>query len=197
MDTSPKLMATTDRHSELIDFLTGSLFPKRLTGELVFWSDTVALVYEDDALINVDDMNNVDKQRLQNRMGILNFKEPDLMVFHNHLYLNNRYNTRKAGCPDLIVEVWSASNEMEHRDHKFNVYASSPTTEHWYMEQESDLVKCYLGTKRLPDQHLRQILTTQSGLEFDLRLLQTGEDASWNNFLEYGYKGDDNNGIQP
>ena len=111
------------------------------------------------------------------------------MVFHEQIFLNNRKNTRKAGCPDLIIEIWSAENDEKHRFEKLQVYSSSEVTEHWYVEQESDIVKCYKGKKRLPDQHLRNTLKTQNGLEFDLTDVQTYDDASWNEFIEYGFKG--------
>lgn len=185
-----KLIAITDRHSELVNAFTGELRPAKKNGELIYWSDTVALVYnENKALINVSHLTENEKQKLQFIMGKLGYKEPDILVFHEQIYLNNRKNTRKAGCPDLIIEVWSDMNDEAHRQEKFQIYASSPVTEHWYMEQESDIIKCYIGERRLPDQHLKNLLTTQNGLQFDLRDVQTYDDESWNEFLEYGYKG--------
>lgn len=184
-----QFMATTDRHSELVDAFTADLRPWRRRCELQYWSDTVALVYEGMKLIDVNGMPDIEKQKLQIRMNQLNYKEPDVMVFHHQVFLNNRKNTRKAGCPDLIIEIWSDDNDEIHRKEKFEIYASSEFTEHWYMEQESDIVKCFLGTKRLPDQHLKNILKSQSGLEFDLTDLQTFDDSSWESFIEYGYKG--------
>jgi len=42
---------------------------------------------------------------------------------------------------------------------------------HWYIEQDSNKVECYIGSEQLPDQCLTKKLRTQKGLEFDLRYL--------------------------
>ena len=39
------------------------------------------------------------------------------------------------------------------------------------MEQNSDTLKCSIGTEKLPEQSLKNVLKTQKGLEFDLRYL--------------------------
>ena len=71
----------------------------------------------------------------------------------------------------MIVEVWSESNTVEEREWKFNLYSSSDETEHWYVDQDSNTVKCYFWHNELPDQCLTRILRTQDGIEFDLRHL--------------------------
>jgi len=182
------LLATTDRHSELVDGFSYYLTGKRIKGELDVWSDTVALSYQDDKLIDVNEMGKEDKKALVRLMGSLPYVEPDIMVFQKNDYLNNFRNTRKAGCPDLVIEVWSNQNDEAHRNRKWDLYSSSPTTEHWYIEQEEDIVQCYLGDRRLSDQHLLNILKTQNGLEFDMKYLATLDDASMEAFLESGYR---------
>jgi len=182
------LRSTTDRHSELVDGFGYYLTGKRMKGELDVWSDTVALAYENDRLINVNELEKEEKKKLARLLGTLPYIEPDIMVFQKNDYLNNFRNTRKAGCPDLVIEVWSNQNDEAHRQKKFDLYSASPTTEHWYIEQESDIIRCYLGKKRLDDQHLLQLLKTQSGIEFDLKYLATLDDASMESFLEFGYK---------
>jgi len=52
-----------------------------------------------------------------------------------------------------------------------NLYATSSITEHWYIEQDSNHVQCYVGKERISDQNLTVVLITQKGLEFDLRYL--------------------------
>jgi len=191
MDSPIKLMATTDRHSDLVDGFTGEMWQFRKRGELVYWSDTVALVYDQHRkLINVNDLNRIQEQELIFKLNTFKHVEPDVMIFKNNAVVSNRKGTRKAGCPDLIVEVWSEDNKATERQSKFEIYSSNPLTEHWYLEQESDIISCYKGSIRLPDQHLKNILKTESGLEFDLRAIQTFDDTSWNSFVEYGFKGE-------
>jgi Uma2 family endonuclease len=184
-----KLMATTDRYSDLVDGFTGNMYLAKKKGDLTYWSSTVALVYTDEYnLINVNEISRAEENKLGRQLTKMRFVEPDVMVFKENAFISNLNGTRKAGCPDLIVEVWSDDNNAEHRQKKFEIYQSSATTEHWYLEQRSDIVKCFKGEIRLPDQHLKNILKTQNGLEFDVSELQTGDDTSWNDFLEYGFK---------
>ena len=56
-------------------------------------------------------------------------------------------------------------------DFKMNLYATSDITEHWYIEQDSNIVQCYTGKKRISDQNLKNVLVTQKSIEFDLRYL--------------------------
>ncbi|MCL1948436.1 MAG: Uma2 family endonuclease [Turicibacter sp.] len=181
---------TTDRHSDLVFSFAGELRPLRRRGELEVIGDTVALVYNGDGLINVNDFTFKEAEILKRQLNQFSYVEPDIMVFKENVSLNNQRNTRKAGCPDLIIEIWSDKNDLKHREFKKNLYSSSMVTEHWYLEQENDIVECYLGKKRLPDQHLRNVLKTQNGLEFDMRDLQTLDDTSWKSFVENGYKGE-------
>ncbi|MCL1986399.1 MAG: hypothetical protein FWG64_00280, partial [Firmicutes bacterium] len=57
------------------------------------------------------------------------------------------------------------------RNFKFTIYSSSPTTEHWYLEQDSNIVECYLGQTQLPKQDISQTLVTTRNLQFDLTYL--------------------------
>jgi len=185
-----QLMATTDRHSDLVNGFGGEMRQARKNGELVYWTDTVALVYDEaERLIDINTLTREEEHEVILKLGKFGYFEPDVMVFQKNPYATNRKGTRKAGCPDLVIEVWSDDNKPDEREKKFRVYSSSPHTEHWYVEQESDIVSCYLGGTRLPDQHLKNVLKTQRGLAFDISDLQTFDDTSWNSFMEYGYKG--------
>jgi Uma2 family endonuclease len=93
------------------------------------------------------------------------------MIFKSNLYVENKRQTRTAGQPDLIVEVWSDGNQESERDFKKYLYSTSPLTEHWYIEQHSNEVECYIGKNRIGGQSLKEILVTRSGLKFDLRYL--------------------------
>jgi Uma2 family endonuclease len=93
------------------------------------------------------------------------------MLFKDNPYLKNNKGLRTAGQPDLIIEVWSEGNTDRDKNFKKDLYSSSPITEHWYIEQDSNDVTCYFGTDRIKNQHLSDILVTRGGLQFDLRYL--------------------------
>lgn len=97
-----------------------------------------------------------------------NSVEPDILLFHKNKYIKNETGAYLAGLPDLVVEIWSQMNQPYERTAKQELYASSPITEHWYIEEDSDLVERWLGKKRLPDATTRKKLTTQNGLELDI-----------------------------
>ena len=113
-------------------------------------------------LVDIDELKNVDV------IDDLYFIEPDFMLFCNNGHMWNKRETKIAGYPDLVVEVWSDSNTQVDKDEKFLIYSSSDKTEHWYIEQNSNEVQCYLGKKKLENQYLAEVLKTQKGLEFDL-----------------------------
>ena len=62
-------------------------------------------------------------------------------------------------------------NTSDDRDFLKFLYSTSDITEHWYIEQDSNTVECYLGKEKLDDQYLTNLLVTQKGFEFDLRYL--------------------------
>jgi Uma2 family endonuclease len=93
------------------------------------------------------------------------------MIFKDNPYLTNKKQTRTAGQPDLMIEVWSESNTEEDIVFLKHLYSTSPITEHWYIEQDSNKVERYIGKEQLPNQYLTNVLVTQKGLEFDLRYL--------------------------
>jgi len=108
---------------------------------------------------------------IENVITELEYIRPDFVLFKNNPYLENQRQTRTAGRPDLIVEVWSESNTKNDKAFLQNLYASSDITEHWYIEQDSNDVSCYIGKNQIENQTLTDILVTQCGLKFDLRYL--------------------------
>jgi len=186
-----KLMSTTARHSMLVVAFAGEMRGRVKSGELECYAETVALVYdEDQKLINVNEITRKEEDALSRQLTKMRFVEPDILIFKENVHIMNFQRTRIAGVPDLVIEVWSEDNNEEHRQRKFEIYGSSELTEHWYVDQLSDIIRCYKGKKRLPDQHLKNILKTQCGLEFDLSDKQTFDDTSWNEFVAYGFKGE-------
>jgi Uma2 family endonuclease len=170
-------MSTTKRHNEVINTFVGDILPLRRKREAHAFSEQCALVYWGTkdlpvgfTLVNLEEIEDI--ERFTNIIIMeLHYVQPDFMLFKSNPYLENKYRTRTAGQPDLIVEVWSESNSKNDRAFLQNLYATSPITEHWYIEQDSNQIQCYIGKEQLPDQYLTDILVTQKGLEFDLRYL--------------------------
>ena len=161
-------MSSAERHILLACAFTGNCFklmskklllPIQEQGALVYYSSPTRLI---DIGIN-SDIHTLFKLR---------YTCPDFMVFQNNRYLTNDNKTRYAGCPDLVVEIWSPSNDNYDKAEKFNIYSTSSITEHWYLEQHSNIVECWQGYKSLPSQNIKKVLRTRNGLKFDLRFLE-------------------------
>ena len=170
-------MSTTDRHNDMISTFVGDILPLKRKKKIYALQSDCALVHWGErkepknlALVNVSEIENTDRF-LESTIEYLDYVQPDFMLFKDNPYLKNSKGLRTAGQPDLIVEVWSEGNSKAERELKWNLYATSDITEHWYIEQDSDSVQCYMGGRQLPNQCLTEILRTQKGLEFDLRYL--------------------------
>ena len=171
-------MSTTRRHNKIINE-----FVRRISGVESF--DDVDILTSDCALAHwgskrkpddicrLVDINLIDDTEHFAKVTInhLEYVQPDFMLFRNNKFIVNEFETITAGCPDLIVEIWSESNSKAEKDFKFNLYSGCGETEHWYLEQGSNNVSCFMGEKPLPAQVLSKILQTQNGIKFDLRKL--------------------------
>ena len=170
-------MSTTDRHNDMISTFVGDVLPLKRKKEVYALQSDCALVHWGEkkepanlALVNISKIEDTVKFT-EFTIEYLDYMQPDFMLFKDNPYLKNSKGLRTAGQPDLIVEVWSESNSKAERELKRNLYATSDVTEHWYIEQDSNSVQCYMGSRQLPSQSLTKILRTQKGLEFDLRYL--------------------------
>ena len=172
-------MSTTTRHNNLIRQVCADAVA-RLKELLVLkqanlFSEEIPLVYwgKGDSWTRLVDIDKLEDENyfVAEVMNDLKYVMPDFMLFKNSSYLENERQTRIAGRPDLILEVWSKWNVEEERDFKRGLYSSSEITEHWYIEQENNVVECYKGAVRLPDQNLSDILRSRDGIEFDLTYL--------------------------
>ena len=170
-------MSTTVRHNRITQTLIGRLLDDIENKKLHALSEECSLVHWG-KFAEPSSIKLVDIKRIEN---LENFKEttiedlyyvqPDLMVFKLNPYIENKRQTKTAGQPDLIVEVWSDGNSKEDRELKKFLYSTSEITEHWYIEQNSNEVTCYFGQNRIQNQCLTDILATRNGLKFDLRYL--------------------------
>jgi len=97
--------------------------------------------------LNVNTISRQEEKHLARQLTKLKYIESDVLIFKENVQVRNEQRTRIAGCPDLVIEVWSNDNDGLHRQKKFDIYSSSTLTEHWYVEQHSDIVRCFLGSK--------------------------------------------------
>ena len=178
-------MATNLRHNDLVADIRSEIYYQHReqvrNKTLKLADEVIALVYEGSLeeewarLINVESIQNIDVFE-NSTMDMLRYVQPDFFFFNSgNRYVKNKNETRIAGRPNLIVEVWSESNFEYERQSKFILYSSSAITEHWYIEQSSNLVACYLGQNKIPNQNLFDVLKTQFGFEIDLRHLALPE----------------------
>ncbi|MCL1986367.1 MAG: Uma2 family endonuclease [Firmicutes bacterium] len=164
-------MATMPRHGDLVAGFLGELWQLkkssknvRLFGEntrLAYSGEIYSEMFKQAKLIqNPQDLSDEHISELACVM-------PDIMLFNGNLYVEKR--SKIVGCPNLIVEIWSDSNTIVERKLKTLLYSTSPTTEHWYLEQNSNIVKRKIGGNKLASQNLTEVLRTESGVLLDLR----------------------------
>jgi len=170
-------MSTTIRHNKITRRLGANLLDLEEKENAFILQEDCSLVYFGSEN-KISDIRLVDLAEITDENDFINeviddlkTVEPDLVLFYHNRFLVNRRETRTAGQPDLIVEVWSKGNTQKERDFKLYLYSTSKITEHWYIDQDSNSVECWLGSQQLKNQNINHILKTQKGLEFDLRYL--------------------------
>ena len=156
----------TDSHDVILSELQFSAMKYRK--EYYCFRDNIRLVYLGEkkdyhSLYLAPSAEYLDEDLLE-----LEYIEPDFTLFNKNACFRNKTGSRIAGQPLLAVEVWSKSNLKSHRSFKKYLYSTSSITEHWYIEQDSDLVECYLHKTQLPSQYLNNPLKTSFGLVLDL-----------------------------
>ncbi|MCL2095938.1 MAG: Uma2 family endonuclease [Oscillospiraceae bacterium] len=174
-------MGATKRHGQTIGAFFSEVWEKVKAKELFVIPDSCSLVYSGEK-IEPDMINLIDAGSVGNtehfREHIINnlkYVQPDFMLFKNNKYIENDKETRIAGCPDLVIEVWSEDNGEKDRAFKKYLYSTSSITEHWYIEQDSNIIECYYGREKIGVQNLADILVSRDGIKFDLRYLKLPE----------------------
>ncbi|MCL2814805.1 MAG: Uma2 family endonuclease [Oscillospiraceae bacterium] len=171
-------MSTTGRHNMILQSFIGTIYDLIRKKEVFARQEQYSIVYwgskkkpsSSVSLVKIEDVEDVGKF-INNTIYELDYVQPDFVLFKDNKYLTDSRDLRTAGQPDLIVEVWSGSNTKTDRDFLGDLYSTSKITEFWQIEQDSNTVKCSMGTIKLPEQSLVNVLKTQKGLEFDLRYL--------------------------
>lgn len=175
MDLAAK-MATFPRHGHLVMslfpnilelFKEKKVYPLQEENILVFFGKKYSL---EETLVDVSNLHDVEHFR-EKVIDTLAFVQPDFLFFQENKFVQSNNTLKTAGVPDLIVEVWSDSNDQYEREFKFRLYSSNQNCEHWYLEQESNRVEKFLGTQKQATQTLNEILVTTKGIKFDLRYL--------------------------
>ncbi|MCL1999550.1 MAG: Uma2 family endonuclease [Turicibacter sp.] len=164
-------MANYPRHGRLIDGFSDAIARLPDRENYHKFRENIGLAYNGNILREGSESQlfDVNEQPIaENILISCNYVQPDFMYFCKNKHQESAKTFKIAGCPDLIVEVWSKGNSQTERTALKNLY-SSPTTEHWYLTQQSNKVECWLGRKKLKPQNLLNVLKTQSGLELDLR----------------------------
>ena len=170
-------MSTTTRHNKITTTLISSVIDLLRKKEAHALSEECSLVYwgknTEPTSVKLVNINEIEDMQKFTEIIIedLYYVQPDIMIFKSNPYVENKRQTKTAGQPDLIVEVWSEGNLNSEKDFKKYLYSTSAITEHWYIEQDSNEVTCYLGRDRIEDQSLSDILVTRNELKFDLRYL--------------------------
>ena len=171
-------MGTTARHGRLLDYLVKSTFELFEKKEIVNFSESSSLVYWGSKkqphscnLVDVKKIPDTD-DFMKETINLLALTTPDYMHFSTNQFIINDNETRIAGFPNLVVEVWSKSNSDIDKEFLKYLYSTSDEIEHWYIEQDSNTVECWYGDKRTDDKNLKDILKTRDGIEFDLRYLK-------------------------
>ena len=175
MDLSLR-MATFPRHGHLVTAFFPNVWELFKQKKLYHLQEEQILVYKgkkysgEEALVDVDKLED-ESRFVNNIIDALGYIQPDFLFFKENSFVQSHNTLKTAGVPDLVVEVWSDTNEDIERDFKFRIYSSSEKCEHWYLEQDSNMVQCYLGDKELEVQNLNNVLETTKGIKFDLRHL--------------------------
>jgi Uma2 family endonuclease len=170
-------MSTTTRHNRIVGALNGSLFPFVKKKEMHVFTENISLVHygrmgkgDELKLTDIKKVKDLDLFTSET-IHYLEYKQPDFICFYENKFVMNERETKIAGCPDLVVEVWSPYNDAEDRAAKLELYSSSPLTEFWTIEHDSNTIECYSKGKLFKTQDISSLVYTQKGLEFDLRHL--------------------------
>ncbi|MCL1988094.1 MAG: Uma2 family endonuclease [Firmicutes bacterium] len=170
-------MAVYPRHSKILERI-GNVMGIDYSSQL--WTNSMALYRENSALAYKGDLRffegfpspqlyNVNDNFIsEDLLAESRFVQPDYMIFYENKVQESDKTYKMAGCPDLIIEVWSNSNTADDRLRLCSLYSTSETSEFWQFEQNSNTVLCSKGKNNLPSQSLTNLLFTQNGLKLDL-----------------------------
>ena len=160
-------MGTTRRHMKILDWFSGFAIKEQEKDYFVYGREQIALVENYGALIDVSELTDEKRQKVRNVMGKMKYTYPDFMIFKHNPVIINDQDTRYAGIPDLIIEVWSRTNSNEEKEQKRKLYRTSKS-EFWEINQDSPKVICWAKDGTKYEQFMNKPLVTPWKEEFDL-----------------------------
>jgi len=162
------MMGTTRRHMKILDWFSGFAI-KKIEKDCNFFygREQIALVENYGALIDVSKLTDEQRQKVRESMGRLKYTYPDFMIFTTNSLIINYEDTRYAGIPDLIIEVWSKNNSAKEKEQKRSLYRTSKS-EFWEFEQNSPKIICWDKGGNMYEQFMDKPLIAPWGEEFDL-----------------------------
>ena len=175
MDSTTK-MATFPRHGHLVTAFFPNILHLFKNKQIYYLQEEQILVFKgkkysgEEELIDPIEISDIETY-IEQVVDLLDFVQPDFLFFKKNKFKQTKNTLKTIGVPDLVVEVWSQSNDEHEREMKFRLYSSKENCEHWYLTQTSNEVACYMGKTKLPTQYLTDILKTNDGITFDLRYL--------------------------
>ena len=164
-------MGTTVRHMEILDaFTIFSDKKKQQDPKINTGREQIALVNNFDKLIDLSELTELDLRKVINNLGKLKYTYPDFMIFQDNPIIISNNETRYAGIPDLIVEVWSKANSKADREQKLSLYRTNKS-ELWEIDQDSPIITCWDKNGKMYQQHMNKPVKTPWGEEIDLTKL--------------------------
>ena len=167
-------MGTTKMHRKITKRIANQLLYLESHNKEVIKEDCDLTYYgkrsEGGYLVDISQIADV-QNFVDNVITQLNTVNPDIMLISDEKIIYSKNGVRVAGFPDLVVEVWSDSNTPYEINFKKTLYSTAPTTEQWYINQDSPVFERYIGEEKLTALDLREIVHTKDGYAIDLREL--------------------------
>ena len=163
-------MGTTIRHMKILDWFSGFAIKEQEKDYFVYAREQIALVENYGVLIDVSELTDEQRQKVRNVMGKMRYTYPDFMIFKNNPVIINNQETRYAGIPDLIIEVWSQKNSESEKEQKRKLYRTKKS-EFWEFNQDSPKVLCWAQDGTKYEQFMDKPMRTPWSEEFDLTSL--------------------------
>jgi hypothetical protein len=162
-----KLMGTTRRHMEILSFIEKFFIDRHLKRELMVGREQIGLVKNKEQLIDVSVLSPSQQKIVLDNINQLKLVYPDIMIFKDNASLINFNNTRVAGIPDLVIEVWSEFNTISEREEKRKLFQTSKS-EFWEIQQNSIKIICWKQNGEEYEQFLDKPVVTPWGEVLDL-----------------------------
>ena len=163
------MFLTTERHSQLTGEIFFELYKQKQSTTYLGLGNR-AICYIENLYARGYTLVDI-SEREPDMLDELGYIVPSIVMFSTNKYMHSADTMKMGGYPNLIVEVWSKWEVKHYRQFKHHVYSTGKNTEHWYLTQNSNKIECWFEDKQLPNKSLKKVLTTQGGLQLDLREL--------------------------